>query len=493
MAPRRPSQPDCAASESIGSGARHIATISIDNQLRSLLDRKNWWIAYSGGVDSTVLLHLAAHFLEQLKNKTSGTSPALLPRLYAVHIDHQLQEASAAWAQHCVSVSEAMGVECVVRGVRVNAEGQGVEAAARKARYQAMANIVEPNDVLMTAHHANDQAETILLRLLRGAGLKGAAGMASQRAMTASNIDKPDVILHRPLLAVDREQVLAYATEHRLHWVDDPSNEVVHYDRNWVRQRVLPLLKQRWPATEKKLVQFALQAREGQELLDELAAIDLDSVDAGRDRYGNNLSVTGLRDLSDTRFANVVRYWLAQLGVGMPTRAMLHELVRQCRNTDADNVQTSCGVTVRWGDHSLRMHRLRLYLVDATLWQHYPHGAPHEELHLSAAGSLKNPYFGELDVRVCADTSAVGLAEGNYALQFRQRGQKCLVHGQHRTLKNVLNENAVPSWLRDRCPLLVADGHIAAVGDFVICDGFRVDGGWQLHWQPVPQGLMQHD
>ncbi len=146
MAPRRPSQPDCAASESIGSGARHIATISIDNQLRSLLDRKNWWIAYSGGVDSTVLLHLAAHFLEQLKNKTSGTSPAFLPRLYAVHIDHQLQEASAAWAQHCVSVSEAMGVECVVRGVRVNAEGQGVEAAARKARYQAMANIVEPND-----------------------------------------------------------------------------------------------------------------------------------------------------------------------------------------------------------------------------------------------------------------------------------------------------------------------------------------------------------
>ena len=271
-------------------------------------------IAYSGGLDSHVLLHA----LVALR----ATHPL---RLVAVHIDHGLAAQSGAWSQHCSAVCQALEVAFVLESVQVQGgSGEGTEAAARRARYAALARHVGPGEVLLTAHHQDDQAETLLLQLLRGAGVQGLAGMREAMGFAAGR--------HlRPLLGFSRAALRHYADSAGLQWIEDPSNADVGYRRNLLRHDVLPLLTQQWPQAAALLARAAQHAGEAALLLDELAAADLD-----RCRWRDTatvLSVSALQALSPARQRNVLRYWLRVRGFLAPSTLHLETLVGQLHAT----------------------------------------------------------------------------------------------------------------------------------------------------------------
>lgn len=221
-------------------------------------DASGYWVAYSGGLDSQVLLHALAAVREQL--------PAPVG---ALHINHNLQPDASAWAEQCRAVCAELGITYRALSIQAHAQpGESPEAAARAARYQALVDAVPEGGVLLTAHHQDDQAETLLLQLVRGAGPKGLAAMP-ERALLG------DVPLLRPLLNVSRAALLDYAEQHRLRWLEDPTNASTEYDRNFLRHEILPLLKQRWPATSLVLARSAQHQADAVRLLTELAAMDL--------------------------------------------------------------------------------------------------------------------------------------------------------------------------------------------------------------------------
>jgi len=254
-----------------------------------------WYIAFSGGLDSTVLLHLLAH---HARNHPT-------PPLRAVHIHHGLQSAADAWPAHCQAICDPLGIELQVIPVRVG-PGASREQAARDARYAAFKQLLGPGDVLFTAQHRDDQAETVLLRLLRGAGLRGLSAMPGQRSLGQG-------YLARPLLDTSRQRLHDYACAHRLQWIEDPSNADLGFDRNYLRREVMPRLQQRWPQASQNLARGAQHLGEALGLLDELAMGDLAAAEQGAAlRWAgiDSLDLDVLKALSAARQRNALQYWL---------------------------------------------------------------------------------------------------------------------------------------------------------------------------------------
>ncbi len=223
-----------------------------------------WHVAYSGGMDSHVLLHSLAGLRDRLK----------LAPLNAIHINHGLSEQAGNWAHHCQSICEQLAIPLQI--INVDAQpvsGQSPEEAAREARYSALAGALPDNSCLLTAHHRRDQAETLMLQLLRGGGVQGTAAMPPWCEFAQG-------ILLRPLLDCSHEQLLVYAAAHQLDWVDDDSNTDTRFDRNYLRHQVMPDLRQRWPAVDAILARVARRHAETSELLNDLAATDLITVQA---------------------------------------------------------------------------------------------------------------------------------------------------------------------------------------------------------------------
>jgi tRNA(Ile)-lysidine synthase len=258
---------------------------------------RRYVVAFSGGLDSTVLLHALATSAAQHK---AG--------LLAVHVNHGLQPAADEWVEHCRAVAADLQVEFRVERVAVDlAAGRGLEAAAREARYGTLRSLLETDDWLLSAHHQNDQAETLLLNLLRGGGPAGLAGISDIRRFGAG-------WLARPLLSFSRSELLAYAELHELSWIDDPSNTDQGRDRNFLRHEILPRLTARWPDAVACLQRSGRIAGDAASLLDDLAAIDATGVCAGRDR----LRIDALIDLPAARQRNVLRYVIRGLGLPLP-------------------------------------------------------------------------------------------------------------------------------------------------------------------------------
>lgn len=267
-------------------------------QLSPWRNAANWRIAFSGGLDSTVLLHLLVTL--------SQRQP--LPPLSALHVHHGLQAVAEAWPDHCRSVCAALGVPLDVVAVQVR-PGPSVERAAREARYAAFVAAIHRNEVLLTAQHRDDQAETLLFRLLRGAGVKGLAAMPAQRPLGQGH-------LLRPLLDVPRAELEAYARQHGLSWIEDPSNDDHRYARNYLRQRVFPVLAKQWPQASTTLARSAAHMGEAQGLLDDLAQIDLAqaATPGAFDWLGlQSLALAPLRALSPARQRNALSHWLAPM------------------------------------------------------------------------------------------------------------------------------------------------------------------------------------
>jgi tRNA(Ile)-lysidine synthase len=258
-------------------------------------------IALSGGLDSTVLAHALT-----VTRERHGKS------LLAVHVDHQLHPESGHWNDYCRRLADTLDLEFVAETVSVVADGGGLEAAARKARYAALARHTGDRDWLLSAHHRNDQAETLLLNLMRGSGPAGMAGIGLLTPFAAG-------WLVRPLIDVPRDALEAYAAAQNLHWVDDPSNEDLRFDRNYLRHEVLPPLEQRWPGVIERLARSADLAAEAAMMLDELAASDLREVG---DRAAR-IDIAGLLQLTDARQRNLLRHAIRREGLPLPGAARL--------------------------------------------------------------------------------------------------------------------------------------------------------------------------
>ncbi len=257
-------------------------------------------VGYSGGLDSSVLLHALVRI-----NRWP---------VRACHVHHGLSPHADQWAAHCQATAAQWGADCAVIRVEVaRASGDGLESAARDARHQALAEA--GGDWLLLAHHQGDQAETVLGNLLRGSGVLGLAGMPLRSGR-----------ILRPLLAVSREQLAEYATEHGLSWIEDESNTDQHYTRNWLRHRVLPLLRERFPAVEARIAATAAHAGAAQGLIEQLAALD-----AGGLAPSFPLPVARLRELEFARGVNLLRAALKAAGLQAPAASRLDEFVRQCR------------------------------------------------------------------------------------------------------------------------------------------------------------------
>lgn len=402
--------------------------------LPKLQRRARLWLAYSGGLDSTVLLHLLA--------------AAGLPRLSAIHVHHGLQAAAEAWAQKCEARCRALDVPCTVMRVCVDThDPAGPEAAARKARYAALHAQMKAGDLLITAHHQDDQAETVLLRLLRGTGI---AGLAAMRPLT----DFPPGRLWRPLLHTPRTEIHAYAQQHGLSWIDDPHNQNPRYARAFLRSEILPRLRQHWPQAQESLARTAQHAAEAEELLQELAGADLKKVRRSQDSANrlDALSCAALMELSPARRNNVIRYWLTQTGFEVPAAGMLLRLdmeVMQARE-DAQPL-LHCGAC------EFRRYRDGLYVMPPL-----PPPPEHGQLEWNGAGTLQLPAG-------CGRLMSSARKALPFALRvcFPQGGERIRPRGSAhtRTLKNLFQEAALPPWVRVRTPLIYRNDELISVAD----------------------------
>ena len=264
---------------------------------------KRWVVAFSGGLDSHVLLHLL---------NESSTLP-----IDVVHVNHQLQDDARQWEQHCKAVSRTLKCHCYIERVDVDTrEGQSVEAAARLARYHALAKYIDEKTALLTAHHADDQAETLLLQLCRGGGVDGLSAMP-----VVSPFAKGYHL--RPLLRYERNTLQAYAKKHSLVWITDPSNEQLRFDRNFIRHQILTPLRSRWPSISQTLSRSSQHCSESSALNAFLAEQDQQSIQQQSQLADNMLPLKALLCMPVVRQRNVIRAWLKKLGFPIPTTAQL--------------------------------------------------------------------------------------------------------------------------------------------------------------------------
>ena len=431
--------------------------------LKQLPAASHYWVAFSGGVDSHVLLQWLAERRQQL--------PA---GLGAVHVNHQIQAQSGDWEMHCRAVCAELGVTFHLLRVAGRARrGESPEAAARTARYQALADWLPSNAVLFTAQHQDDQAETLLLQLFRGAGPKGLAAMPEKAALGRGR-------LLRPFLGVSREAIVSYAQEHRLRWIDDPSNADTRYDRNLLRQRIVPQLRRHWPGLSKVLARAASHQADQIELADAVAAMDY----RGCSRSDSAcLSIPALLRLSSARQRNLLRYWLEQSGLPLPSRVLLERIRAEMLRGRED-----ASPLVHWPGAEVRRFRDCLYSM-VPLPVHDParvyRWSFREPLRLEQTGGIVSARAvtgGGL--RVDDQHEAVDI-------RFRQGGEILQPAGrrQHHRLKKLLQEWGVPEWERDRIPLLYRGDTLVAVAGCCVCEGFQAmaeQQGLILHWSRMP-------
>jgi tRNA(Ile)-lysidine synthase len=416
-------------------------------------------VAFSGGLDSTVLLHALA---------TSARQHGVA--VLAVHIDHGLQEDSEKWAEQCRSAVAALDVEFQSKRVMVDrTAGKGQEAAARDARYAALASLMSPGDWILSAHHQDDQAETLLLNLLRGSGPAGIAGIAAIRPFENG-------WLARPMLSFSRDSLHEYANHHDLSWIEDPSNSDGSFDRNFLRHEVLPKLESRWSGLSKRLHRSSRIAADTATLLDDLGAIDVQTLGDRPDR----LRVDALTSLPLERQRNVLRYALRQLGLQTPSAAHLQRLLDEvvAARDDAEPV-------LKWSGVEIRRYRNYLYLLAADLTElpadtTVPKGCDRVEL-----GHGLGALWLESDAALGLDGK---LLERGLELRYRQGGEKLrLVDQSHtKTLKNLLQEKSIVPWMRNRIPLVFAGDELVAVADLWLAADAASTPGVAIHWQDRP-------
>ena len=418
-------------------------------------------VAFSGGADSTALLHALAQLRGQALH------------LRALHVNHHLQPNADQWATHAASVAARLDVPLQVLDVRSAArKGESPEAAARVRRYDLIADALQPDELLLTAHHRDDQLETFLLQLIRGAGVAGLAAMPAKARFARS--------WHlRPLLDVTRAALVDYVRRTGLEWIEDTSNTDTRFDRNFLRVQVLPALRERWPGIAANVARSAAHMAEARELLDEIASSDL-----ADSRAGTTLQCAALRALDNAHQRNALRYWLRELGFTLPSAARLEEIAVGVLHARPD-----ASPVVRWPAAEVRRYRDRLYAL-APLppaprngitwdWKQNP------RLELAAGlGILKlGRSGGGLRVRELPCPLRI---------EWRSPGAKLRPQPDRpaRTLRYLFQESGVVPWMRSRVPILVSGQRLIAVAGLGVDVEFHPAGSQtdlRLQWSGHPQ------
>ncbi len=418
-------------------------------------------IALSGGADSAALLLAASGLGESLRGL----------RLRAVHVDHGMQAAAASFREACAALCTPLQIPLTVIAVAVEAPpGVSLEAAAREARYAALAAELRPGECLLTAHHAEDQAETLLLQALRGAGVKGLSAMPPCRPLGRG--------WHlRPLLEVPQAALLALAA-HAGAAVLDPMNQDLRFDRSYLRRQVWPLIESRWPGSAAALTRTARHAAEAQEMLDAAAAVHV-----SRLRDGDALSVPGLRALKAGERVNVLRHWLCESGVEPPSTARLTEALRQILDAQLDHMPA-----IPWGHCALRRYRQRIFITAAELPQ--LDGARRWRVGGDSRVEL-GPQLGSL--RWAAQIGGLDPQHLPEFLTVRRRGGGETIRpsrgAKTQTVQHLCQAQGVLPWMRDALPLVFADEALIAVADlWQEASRSAADGapGLAIRWENPP-------
>jgi len=426
-------------------------------------------IAYSGGVDSQVLLHAYS----SLKKNHSPITNVIT----VCHVNHGLSTNANDWQMFAEQQCQQVNFPLKVCQVNIQLQAQhSLEALARDARYQALQSVYNEPSIIITGHHSDDQAETFLLALKRGSGLKGLSAMAVEAKLGSHK-------LVRPLLGISRAQIIAYAKDHNLTWVEDDSNSDTRFDRNFIRHDIMPLLEKRWPCIVNTINRSSEHCQEGQILLNELAAEDLKICQLDP----KCLSVEALVKLSTARFNNLIRYFLECNQCLMPSREQLAQLQWQLSADDNKNP------VVKVGQYFFRRYRKELYLTleykDISSWQTTVDFSTKKEeriilpdnigeLNFSVA-EYKNTVTMQLSQSKVTILQKIVLAkpEQKVIIRFSHNNPRCLPDYRQRSrpLKKVLQELDIAPWQRKRIPFLYYDDIlVAAIGHFV-CQNFKSD------------------
>ncbi len=419
-------------------------------------------VALSGGLDSTVVLH-------------GLVASSLAENVRAVHVDHGLHPDSPRWREHCHGVCEALGV--AYTDARVSARpvrGQSPEEAARDARYGRLRKEVARGETVVTGHHADDQLETILLQLFRGAGPAGLAGMPA-----LTRFDRG--WLCRPLLAFRRIELVAWAQRRGLNWLEDPSNLEVSYDRNFLRHKVLPAVNRRWPSAALSALRSARHCAEAVGLLEAMADADLDSV-APDGRPAVSLLVA----LSPARQRNALRRWLARSGLVVPDASRMESILRDVIGARAD-----ANPEVRWESGAVRRYRGRLYALDPETLEILARQP--RPLRWQAGETLAlGPGLGRLRMvpEATAGPSPTWPAGADLEVRFRAGGEEMrpVGRGCTRTVKKLMQEAGIAPWWRGHIPLIWRGDRLLWVGDLWCAEQASLTGPgvWRVAWEDRP-------
>ncbi|QDD07114.1 tRNA lysidine(34) synthetase TilS [Candidatus Methylopumilus planktonicus] len=402
---------------------------------------KSMTVALSGGVDSVVLLHL----LHQLQKTQTFT-------LKASHVHHGLSKNADKWVTFCEKLCRKLSIPLDVNYVKLpQKKSLGIEGEARRLRYEKL--LQSKSDLVVLAHHEYDQAETFLLQLIRGAGVKGLSSMAhfddSRR-------------LWRPLLNASKIDIESYAKKHKLKWIEDESNQNIDFDRNFIRSKVLPLLKNRFNHIIKVISRSSSHLAEAQHLLDDLAQIDLKS-SLKSDNYKRKLNVKTLDKLSNARAKNALRFWLEMNDQLMPSRDLLDELLRQVLTAKKDatiKIQLS-------KEFEIRRYQDEIYIVPKNLQTNKNYEmiwAGESEIILPNGQKLM---FKKVKGR---GINLKFLNHQKLIIRNRQGGEFFKPHSKRPTkkIKQLLQESDLPPWERENLPLFFVGEDLAFVPNFGI-------------------------
>jgi tRNA(Ile)-lysidine synthase len=445
----------------------------IDDSLDSYL-----CIGLSGGVDSTVLLQATAHYAAAFNRK-----------LKAIHVHHGLSENADAWAQHAQTLCEQLSVElsitidCIIEKVQLETCSDGIEQAARLARYQIFEKHCNHNDVLLQGHHLDDQIETFFMRALRGSGLTGLASIPRQRNLSRTNTCQ----ILRPLLSIEKSQLIEYAKDHQLNWVEDESNQDSTLDRNWWRNELLPQIWQRYPRHKQSLSRTISTIQHEQRLLKQLITDEIVTKDALQSsdfkihpalKNIPNFDLLLIQVMDQATGLSYVRAWLAQHVDILPSALQMQTLY-----VDMIQAQPDAEPRFTWSSSILYRYQNRLCLLTATT--------------LNRAVTPLNDWQGQdlecfNGLLTCEEAIAdFALKPGQYLLKNWQAGDVAKPSGRStRKMKKWWQDYSVPSWAREHWPIMVniETNEIAAVPGLFVCQGYCVDSGqpgWLVDYKAV--------
>lgn len=423
----------------------------LKENITQYFDAKVLWVAYSGGCDSHALLHSLVALSSEIKSE-----------IKAVHINHGLSPLASEWEEHCRLTCEQLAVPYIAISVNARIKNKSPEEAARHARYSEWKKMLNKNEILLLAHHRDDQAETVLIQLLRGSGVKGLAAMPEKQIFSQG-------LLCRPMLGFLREEIVSYAVEHGLNWIDDPSNFDTDFDRNFLRHDVVPLLETRWSSLKKTLARTASHQADADHLLTELAFQDWHHI-----HEKNLINISELLKLSQKRQRNVLRYWIADVcELILPDTVHLQRILEEVL-TAAEDAKPE----VIWRGGEVRRYQGLLYAQEKLV-------EPDNNLELIWS-DLEKPLVINSDGLKLSAFSSIGkglrqskLKGAEVSLKFRQGGESCRPAGRGQThqLKKLFQEWRIPPWLRASVPLIYVNGELAEVVGYCYCEPFAAADG----------------